>query len=325
MTAQEVKFAFEAKYKIECIKRGIQQIELTPSMILLLISQAQQHIQRKLKVISMRTIIKMDGINNTYNLPSNFGDFNKVFINGYIVDPASETQITMSKEIGCPTRYAVITSGHISKILFNTAYNGITTICYYPDFNYYSPSNGINQDWCLLDSDGILVNNLYLPNRYNLAIIYYMLGEIFNDYAQIYREELASLKETKLEYEPEHLDYNFGGFEDKKGEYGKLINLEETSVDTTEQLYKLLKIGITHGSPAIITQQFGFTETFTNSNITENPSTGVISIVSNLGEFEDTMYVTPNNQDIAYSLTNSLITLTPPSADFGTISITIKL
>lgn len=214
MTIQEIRDLFYAKYSFECLARKIDKIELTDKMLSFFISAAQQDIQRRLSVVESSTDITLGDSSNEYALPSTFGKAKHAYIGGNIV---YEKPIVWAEQQALNNNngywFAIKIKGH-TPYIYCPITSGTLTVVYYPDLGYYQPSESASQTWGTFNGS-VYSGNLILPDRYDMAILYNMLSQIFPDYLALYEKELKSLRESRQFSDTDTLKYNLGGLEDE--------------------------------------------------------------------------------------------------------------
>lgn len=184
MTLQQIRDSFVARQKIECAKRQSQYVELGDTLVAKLISDAEMDIQRRCNIIEDSATIDLVSSIYTYELPTNFGEIKTVVYDSNT--PLERVDLIdlqeMSGAEGIPTQYSLLLDGVKPKIQFDQAQDGyIVTVYYTTHLNSaYTSLSGCPK----------------LPPIYQNAIIYYMLGQLFDDVLDKYEIELRSLRES---------------------------------------------------------------------------------------------------------------------------------
>ena len=331
MTIQEIADIFITKYSFECLLRKIQKIDIGDKTLSFFISSAQQDIQRRLSVVESSTSIVLgsDSENyisaNTYSLPSAFGKQKLAYIGS---DLLIEKPLTwVQKEIalgGSGFYYAIQPQGHTSYIICPTS-SGTLTIHYYPDLGYYQPSVSATQSWGSF-SGVIYSGNLILPDRYNMAILYSMLSNIFQDYHILYEKELRSLKESRLYSDTDTLKYDIGGFgtESESRDVASTITTDITTIiSALDEPVKRIRFRVSDtGAAATVLFSTGWSSTPTVVN-----SITSIVISSANAEFSNYSELRINNADFGYvQNSTSQITITPdPTTGWGEVEIILNI
>jgi len=203
MTRQEIIDIFNAHYLLECSKRQIKNLELKYTLLNLWIDEAIIDIQDKLKLYKDLVTISLTGA-QSYALSLN-GSFNKVTFKD--IDAPNDIECVPIEEInldttdtGEPTAYALKTgSDGVQYIYFNT--KPTTGTVYIWQYSY--PVLAINST---------VTSTIAFPDKYLKTIYYYMLSKIFNDFYQLYNNEINSLKSRNQNSTITKPRYKFGGF-----------------------------------------------------------------------------------------------------------------
>lgn len=215
MTLNEIRNAFVLKFNRESRKRKLNYEVPADREIALLISEGEQDVQRRLRIVeSSATVTLTNGVGT---LPANFGSIRGVKYSNTFLTPRSITDVRKAQaqeSVSEPYIYALDTqSGSYQLLVYPTDATSVT-VYYTVDSLYHQPSAS-TEYWgsaTLPFNDGFS-GNLILPNRYALAIQLYMLAQYFDEIEIKYERELSSLKHSR----PNTLSspkYNFGGLED---------------------------------------------------------------------------------------------------------------
>lgn len=321
MTLREVRDAFLMRYKRLSMQRQQPVDKIGDAEIAFYISSAQQDIQRRLSVVESSTDITLDSISNLYALPATFGKQK----HAYIADtPLEEIPIIEAEKRAISGNtgfwYAIKVTGH-SAYVFCPATSGTLTIIYYPDLGFYQPSLGASQTWGSFN--GVTYSgNLILPDRYDMAILYNMLSQIFPDFLALYEKEIKSLRESRQFSVGEAFDYNFGGLNNSGIDTSISIATVTTGVSSLDEASKRLRFTADDLGTYEVKSDYGWSTTPT---IVNNVSS--IVITSGDSEFTDFVRVSPNNLDFTWSQTGaSTITIYPdPTSGWGNVEIIIDI
>lgn len=320
MTLAELKDQFNALYSLECRKRTLEKIPLGNKELAFFISSSQQDIQRRLAVVTTSYDITLDG-STTYALPSNFGNDLTVVVGETTLAKKSVKWLRELVAGGSSgDYYSIYVSGNTQYILTSVT-AGTLTIYYHPDFNYYRPSLGSSQDWGTFD--GITYSGkLLVPDRYDMAVLYRMLGFVFPDFLTMYEKELKSLRESRVGSTEDQLMYNFGG--DSELEGGELAAtgvIVSTTVPSTSA-DKFLRIRVTDAGVATVSEASGWS---TNPTVVNSVSSIVVTSASS--EFTNYTHCERSQNDWEWSQTGATtITITThPSSAWGEAEILIEI
>lgn len=286
------------------------------------ISAAQQDIQRRLSVVESSTDITLDSLSNLYALPATFGKQKHAYVGDTVLEEISLMEAerrSLSGDYGA--WYAIKVTGHSAHI-YCPMTSGTLTVVYYPDLNYYQPSLGASQVWGSFN--GVVYSgNLMLPDRYDMAILYNMLSQIFPDHLSLYEKELRSLRESRQFSSSDTLKYTMGGLDDS------------TSIDTTvqagtsttyasslDEAAKRLRFTADDLGTYEVQADYGWSTTPT---IVNNTSSIVVTSVGH--EFTNFTRVSPNNLDFTWSQPGSaqIIIYPDPASSWGEVEIIIEI
>lgn len=227
MTLQECRNLFITDYKIECLKRGVDIVDLAnqDKIIASLISEGQREIADRLKILSSWEDITLSAVTTftTYDLNTNFLKVDRVELlmanNNNDAVKLQEVPIQSIPSMGdllsgTPDRFAIFNDGGAQyKITFYPLSNAAGTIrvWYYIDPGIYSPSGASSQDWGTFD--GITFRGtLKIPRKYIVLLITYMLGKFFPDKQQEFEFKLEREKGNKGNSGRQGISYNLGGY-----------------------------------------------------------------------------------------------------------------
>lgn len=320
MTLKEIRDVFLMRYKRLSQQRQQPFDSLNDAEISFYISAAQQDIQRRIGVVETSTSITLGTISNLYALPASFGKQKHAYIGD---SPLDEIGIVEAERLSiygdASSYYAIKVTGHTAYILCPIS-SGTLTIVYYPDLGYYQPSLGSSQTWGSFN--GVVYSgNAILPDRYNMAIIYNMLSNIFPDFLALYEKELKSLRESRQFSTSDTLGYNLGGIEEGVLS-GASITSSTTTISSIDAPSKRLRLRADDLGTYSVELDYGWSTTPTIVN-------SVSSIVITSGDSEFTNYtkVSSTNEDFTWSQTgSSIITILPdPASGWGGVEIIIEI
>lgn len=326
MLIKELRDLFYAQYSLQSQLRKIQKIEIADKILSFFISAAQQDIQRRLSVVETSTNITLGTTSNLYALPMTFGKQKHAYIGA---NQLTEKPIVWAEQADLSGDtgywYAIKIQGH-TPYIYCPITSGTLTIVYYPDLSYYQPSVSESQVWGTFD--GVTYSGyLILPNRYNMAILYHVLSQIFPDYLMLYEKELKSLRESRQFSDTSALGYNLGGIEEDVTE--RTISYIETTTTTStsslDEPVKRLRFRADDTGAYSIEFESGWEVTPTIVNTITDPPSIVISSANS--EFTNYIEIRINNEDFGYTQTGATtITITPdPTTSWGEIEVIINI
>ncbi|HKB85123.1 MAG TPA: hypothetical protein VKD08_03055 [Ignavibacteriaceae bacterium] len=324
MLISEIRDLFKSKYKLESRIRKTDEIDIDNKLLASFISQAQQDIQRRLSVVEASTTIALGTTSNVYNLPSNFGRHKHAYIGSTLLGEKSSRFIREQIALGnTGDWYAIYQAGNTQQIL-TTYTSGTLTVYYYPDFRYYQPSVTSIQDWGTFNGI-VFTGKLMLPDRYDMAILYYMLSQVVPDYYAFYEKEIRSLKGSRVASMGETLDYNFGGLEEDAypiGASGGTTVTVITTIAGTTDADKYARIRCTYtGGAYSVEDKNGWT----SDPAVANNGTSIV-ITSADSEFTNFIHIDINNENFTYTMSADTITITPdPTTDWGDVEIVLAI
>jgi hypothetical protein len=198
------------------------------------------------------------------------------------------------------------------------------TLFYYPDFRYYQPSVSSSQDWGTF-SGIVFSGKLMLPDRYDMAILYYMLSQVIPDYYQMYEKEIFSLKGSRVASFDDGFSYHFGGVDNNVPLITTGINATTTTSSSvpTDTADKKIRFRVSDtGGDATVEYEDGWTTTPT---IVNNTTTVVITSAD--AEFTNFVHVESNQEGFGWEQTGATsITVTPyPTTGWGDVEIIIEV
>jgi hypothetical protein len=326
MTIKELRDLFYAQYSLQSQLRKMQKIEIADKMLSFFISAAQQDIQRRLSVVETSTTITLGTSSNLYALPQTFGKQKHAYVGG---DRLEEKPIIWAEEQAVDGNdgywYAIKISGH-TPYIYCPISSGTLTIIYHPDLSYYQPSVSASQTWGTFD--GVVYSgNLILPNRYNMAILYHILSQIFPDYLMMYEKELKSLRESRQFSDTNTLGYSLGGVEEDIRDRGTAIatSEEDVIVNALDQPSKRIRFTADDTGSYTVQYEDGWEVTPTIVNTITDPPSIVITSANN--EFTNFVHPQITNENFGWSQTGATtITITPdPTSGWGEVEIIIDI
>lgn len=324
MLISEIRDLFVAQYKIQSQVRDLKQIEIPEKLLGSFISQAQQDIQRRLLVVESSVDIALSTSSNVHSLPSNFGLHKHAYVGQNLLDEKSARFIREQIAQGNSGYwYAIYQQGNTQQILTPLT-SGTLTLFYYPDFRYYQPSVSSSQDWGTFNGT-VFSGKLLLPDRYDMAILYYMLSQVIPDYYQLYEKEIRSLRSSRVASFDDGFSYQFGGVENNVPLTTTGINattITSSSVPTDVADKKIRFRASDTGADATVEYEDGWTTTPT---IVNNITTIVVTSADS--EFTNFIHVESNNENFSWSQTGATtITITPyPTTGWGDVEIIIEV
>ena len=322
MTLNEIRNAFVLKFNRESRKRKLNYEIPADREIALLISEAEQDVQRRLRIVeSSSTVTITSGVGT---LPSNFGSIRGVKWGTEFLKERSITDVRKAQayeSVSEPNIYALDTGSSYQLLVYPTDVTSVT-VYYTVDSLYHQPSAS-TEYWGSTTQpfDDGFSGNLILPNRYAFAIQLYMLAQYFDEMEIKYERELNSLKHSR----PSTLSapkYNFGGLEDD-GVF-ETTRSQNASAQTSSgggDVYdKHVKIFTTEGSSS-------FSETLNNNfgAIGKSLSGNTLTLTSS-GEFTQGKTILDCSTDFIWSWTSaSEIVITFPFSGWTSATIEIHV
>ena len=243
MLIKEIYEQFIVKCKIETIKRGVPYFDIGTKETAFLISEAQQDIQKRLDVIIGTYAISTVSGTKLYSCPEDFGKLKFGMIGDNPIEIDSEYNLLTNQPIdGNVSKMATYTAGNTPQILVYPTPTSIVTlnIYYSVDTNYYQPSNPADQVWGGFGGEAF-VGKLLLPDKYNKAVLLYLLSQIYDDFETKYDKEILSLKGYQAAGSPLRLSYNFGTPRKRAYITSNTTNAgsEETETMSANRLYQV--------------------------------------------------------------------------------------
>ena len=316
MTLNEIRDDIVRSLQREFWKRDAKMPEIVDRSLAMDMSEAFQDIQRRLNVLQGYTTLTLEADTNVYSLPSNFGKVKKVmFSNLELYEVDFNELIGYTDGQGKPTHFTMYESGNTQQLIVYPKPEQAYTlyVYYYLDLGYYSPSGESQQDWGNFDGS-VFYGQPKLPERYNKAVKNYVLGLYFPDWELRYKEELNSLKESRVTSIPRR-KYSMGGYGTTKGTSDMTVLSSSTTTTSSSTT-----------SAAVPDKFFSFiydyaTDTATkvdsvgwDTDPTVSASSGVITVTSSGSEFSaNNLLITPNNTMTAFTNNAGSATITPPA------------
>jgi hypothetical protein len=320
MTLAEIRDLFVAQYKIQSQVRGIREIEIDNKILASFISQGQQDIQRRLLVSEAYADLTLTA--NEADLPGDFGLHKLAYIGDTLLTQKDSNFVRKQISRGnTGDWFAIYQAGNTQKIL-TTYSTGTLRIYYYPDFLYYRPLLGSVQGWGTFS--GIAFSGkLMIPDRYDMAVIYYMLSQVIPDYYNIYEKEIRSLKSSRVSSMDDAFGYDLGGIGGDiiTGATGTSSTPAAAVTPAADAPDKKSRFRVTDAGIATEEYADGWS---TDPTIVNNVSSIVITSADS--EFINFIHIRVNNQDFGYTMTSSEITITPyPLAGWGEVEIILEV
>ncbi len=319
MLIVELRDLFIGEYTIATQVRDIQKIDINDKLLANFISQAQQDIQRRLAVVESSVDIALATTTNVHSLPTNFGQQKHAYLGSTLLVEKTARYIREQLAVGGTGNWFAIYQQGNTQQLLTPHTSGTLTLFYYPDFRYYQPSVSTSQDWGSF-SGIVFSGKLMLPDRYDMAILYYMLAKVVPDFKADYEKEVRSLRESRVASLDEGFKYIMGGIEDVVPTVTSSVTTTDPPTDTAD---KKIRFRVSdNGGSATVEYADGWSTTPT---IVNNTSTIVVSSADS--EFTNWLHVEANNENFSWSQTGATtITITAsPSSGWGDVEIIIEV
>ena len=320
MTILELRDLFQGEYTLAAQIRGGVKIDIGDKLLANFISQAQQDIQRRLLVVESSVDLTLASTTNVHSLPTNFGLHKHAYLGTSLLEEKPARFMRELLAVGGTGNYFSIYQQGNTQQLITPHTSGTLTLFYYPDFRYYQPSVSTSQDWGSF-SGTVFTGKLMLPDRYDMAVLYYMLAKVIPEYEAKYEREIRSLKGSRVSSMDDSFGYELGGVENA------VVTLTTTGVSSTsvptDTADKKIRFRVSdNGGDATVEYEGGWSTTPT---IVNNTSTVVVTSADS--EFTNWLHVESNNEDFSWALTGlTTITITPsPSSGWGDVEIIIEV
>jgi hypothetical protein len=324
MTIKEIRDLFLAQYDIQSQVRGTPQIKIVDKMLASFISQAQQDIQRRLLVVESYKDITLSTTGYLHSLPTNFGQHKHAYSGNMLLDEKPEQFIREQLAIGNSGYwFGIYPQGNTTQLITPLT-SGTLTLFYYPDLRYYQPSVSSSQDWGTF-SGTVYSGKLILPDRYDMAILYYMMAQVIPDYWNLYEKEVRSLKGSRLSSMDSAFGYELGGVNESSYSQDVLTSTSSTTTTAvpTDAADKKIRFRVSDGGgSATVEYEGGWTTTPT---IVNNITTVVVTSADS--EFTNWVHAESNNEVFGWAQTGSnIITFTPyPATGWGSVEFIIEV
>jgi hypothetical protein len=229
MILQQYRDHFLTKYKIECLKRGIKEIDLVNQgkVIAMLVYDAINDIQSRLGSIENLVSIALTSTNYSYALPMDFGYEKSVMYSNCALCKRTASWIHEHNNncTGMPNAYAIVemntvevvtddytqiltddngnsycTGGIGANILVSPSPNATGNLSIYYEINIdlFNPNT----------NDDIYSGALVFPSLYDHAVLNYMIDSMFyTDVKPNYEKEMSKLRVK--EYNGEKIRYHW--------------------------------------------------------------------------------------------------------------------
>ena len=319
MLIAEIRDLFRGEYTLGAQIRGVKKIDIGDKLLANFISQAQQDIQRRLAVVESSTDITLVTTTNVHSLPTNFGQQKHAYIGSTLLTEKTARYIREQLAVGGTGNWFSIYQQGNTQQLLSPHTSGTLTLFYYPDFRYYQPSVSTSQDWGSF-SGIVFSGKLMLPDRYDMAILYYMLAKVLPEYDGKYEREVRSLRESRVASLDEGFKYIMGGVEELTRTTTSSVTTTTIPVDAAD---KKIRFRVSdNGGAATVEYQDGWSTTPTIVN-----NTSTIVVTSADSEFTNWLHVESNNENFSWSQTGATtITITAsPSSGWGDVEIIIEV
>lgn len=320
MLIKEIRDLFLSTYDIQSQIRGIPKIKIVDKMLSSFISQAQQDIQRRLLVVESYTAITLGTTSVVYNLPTNFGQHKNAIVGSETLIEKSSQFIREQIALGSGGNWFGIYQSGNTQQLITPMTSGTLNLYYYPDFRYYQPSVSSSQDWGTF-SGIVYTGKLMLPDRYDMAVLYYMLAQVMQDYWALYEKEIRSLRGSRVSSMDSGFGYDLGGVMEDNIDQGAISTITTTVIAGAGGADKQVRFRV---------NDIGGTSTEYATGWTSDPtivnSVSSVVITSSGSEFTNYIHVMPNQAWSWSQDSNSQITLTPsPSSGWGDAEIIVEV
>lgn len=229
MTLQELSDNFHVLLKVQSKLRKVEYVNIEEGIIAQWISEAQNQLAALIGMLEAETTLTLVDGQMVYALPADFKRVKLV----YIPMTAIPQNVSANQNVLMPPNYSPSDVVHVKgqralgvddftyavewdetnknwQIEFVMTPVGAPNIIYSLLPGVYSPSGGGSQEWGSFNgttySGSSIVGDEYAP-----ALKYYMLGEVFPDLRNRFREEVQVLQKNKINVPVKPFDYDFAG------------------------------------------------------------------------------------------------------------------
>lgn len=203
MTIVALKDAFLSKYGLACLVKGIPEVDLKNQgkLIAMMIYEAVNDIQSRHGAIENSTTISTVANDNSYLLPTDFGEPKLVTCNGITLKKATSNEINEgiinSASTGSPTHYAIVptadptVNNRFNINVYPSPSDIWSMVVYYKiDSRLFNPAT---------DTDAYSTSTTILPAKYDMAIIQYLMDSMFYpEQKPNYNKEMLKLFNTQF-------------------------------------------------------------------------------------------------------------------------------
>ena len=322
MYQSELISAFKADYEIECIKRGMPEINLKSKYLALMLSKAVQDLQKKLGVIEASDTKSSISGTSEYSISASFMNPKVVKYTDYeLIKATTEWIEKQYPQNGTPQYYAIKFEDRTAKLLlYPTPSVSSDTILITSNYAYalYSPSGATAQDFGSFDGSTFSGNTVF-PTQYDQALLLGMMKQMFKDIQADYDKEWHLLRVKQ--YTGQKFTYELG--EDKE-QSKPLTYSKGVEVLNEDFPYKKLRYTALYDSHTVTEE---YSKNFSDVVTAVDNGTRII-ITSAGGEFTNKTRVYTNNSDVdCYQLTGSESTTIyiDYSGDYGEMEIFVDI
>lgn len=218
MTIVQLRDHFIARYKLECLKKGIKEIDLTHQgkIVAVMMYDAISEIQSKTSIIEGSLSIPLVVGATQYELEWDYGIIRVVSCNGAILCKKTLEWITKQNDLGVtgdnPEYYAInavkdIYAGTQFNITLFPAPSIVTNLV----ISYTNDAKVFNTEF---DDDAYSTNYTMLPSMYDKAILFHMVDSMFGDNKPNFDRELTRL--IAKQFNGEKFSYKMTGVINEK-------------------------------------------------------------------------------------------------------------
>lgn len=326
MILSELIYAFEAQYKLECLKREVKEIMINAKMKALMLSTTVSDIQKRLGVIEATATYDSVAGTSAYSISSKFINPKVVKYGDTVLTKTTTEWIKKQPtQTGAPYKYAILQEGATANLyLFPIPDSaGTDNILLQGNFNLglYSPNAGSSQDFGVFNGS-TFSGNLTLPVQYEQAILLGMMKQMFKDIQPEYDREMNMLK--VLQYNGESFEYGFNDHTEVKGESVPTTGVSMINEAVVDSADKYVRFTVSYGaggtSTLVMESQKGWSSVPTLLSDDGN----IITITSADNEFAANTLVLKNNDNVdANRASTSNITLNYFGSSFSQMIVII--